>query len=223
MILKDDRTVSEKINQLIGEKDSNQLVVHSFRELIPQKQSWIWLVLVVMFSVLVAHSVAFSDTTLVTFEKIASIFNAIMIAVFGVVFTVFAIFQALLNNKYLKVLMESYEDTNKGEESPESCLQRNSNYMEHMIVCYFIGILIDVSVLIVATVLTSDVTVPIIQSVKDIFAFVFIAIYLFFNLWLLIELKSVIYNIAQLFRIYLMTKVVEIEEIGEQDGEEDNE
>lgn len=221
--MKDDRTVSEKINQLIGEKDSNQLVVHSFRELIPQKQSWIWLVLVVMFSVLVAHSVAFSDTTLVTFEKIASIFNAIMIAVFGVVFTVFAIFQALLNNKYLKVLMESYEDTNKGEESPESCLQRNSNYMEHMIVCYFIGILIDVSVLIVATVLTSDVTVPIIQSVKDIFAFVFIAIYLFFNLWLLIELKSVIYNIAQLFRIYLMTKVVEIEEIGEQDGEEDNE
>ena len=221
--MKDDRTVSEKINQLIGEKDSNQLVVHSFRELIPQKQSWIWLVLVVMFSVLVAHSVAFSDTTLVTFEKIASIFNAIMIAVFGVVFTVFAIFQALLNNKYLKVLMESYEDTNKGEESPESCLQRNSNYMEHMIVCYFIGILIDVSVLIVATVLTSDVTVPIIQSVKDIFAFVFIAIYLFFNLWLLIELKSVIYNMAQLFRIYLMTKVVEIEEIGEQDGEEDNE
>lgn len=210
-----DEKRNKKIEQLIGEVDSNHLVRRACKELIPNRKAAIWLVVIILISALVAYFIASSDSTIIIFEKISNIFNALMISIFGIIFTVFAIFQALLNDDYLAALDDEtikVKDKDGNEiDTDETYLSRNVTYLERIIVCYFIGVLLDVIVLIIITFMGEGAGALILAAISDtakmVISFACVTIYLAFNLWLIVELKSVVFNLSKLFRIYIMSKV----------------
>ena len=130
-----------------------------------------------------------------------------MLAMFGIIFTGYAIFQAILNEKMLVKMVENTVKTKGGEES----LLQNTNKS-------FVGLMMLVIVLIAISFLLkvsignfpSDFVLFNYKRVNEYLSIFFITIYFSYTFTILYEMKCFVFNIAQLFNAYSGARIIEI-------------
>lgn len=132
--------------------------------------------------------------------------NNTVIAIFGIVFTGYALFQALINNE---LLIRMVNDDSNNESGKNKLQETNETFTELMMLCV-ISIMVNIFLGLIIASLPSDFTIFDKKECNDIIAIVLLQIYFVFHANILLELKSFIFNTFQLFNLYAGTKIIEI-------------
>lgn len=103
----------KRIDNLISEPSSNELLVESIKWITIDKENRCSLLISMSFSVILGIIVSFSQDTIILFESVISIFLDVLLVMFGVIFTAFALLQAYINISILKSMIpKSFEEKN---------------------------------------------------------------------------------------------------------------
>lgn len=181
-------------NLISGEHNNNKAI---YKKILKNnkvsKRTIIILFLIAIILVVPSFLIGFNKKTIYMAEKIFQISNGIAIPVFAVVFTGYAIFQALSNGKTLKTLLSvSDDERSKFEEYNDTFL--------YTALLYLILIIMNFIILIFLVAIPSVWSIPFFSLIiNNIIAFLLIWIYLIFNIYCFLELKSFVLNLYKVF------------------------
>lgn len=207
--MKGGKILDNKINRdelckhLYGIESSNKLIVKALKDLFikrnDKKQIIIWSVIVLILAIIIG----LSKDTISIINKIVDILNGVIIAIFGIIFTGYTFFQALIGKKSLERMMCNYEGDIP---SFVSC----NNYFAELMIVYVFSILINVVLLVVFSVMPMDWHLFENTVINDVLAILLIFIYMLFQFICIWEIKCFIFNIYQVFNIAAGDSIIEI-------------
>ena len=192
----------EAILKLFRTKSSNQALKTAFRELFPRKKIEIHHMLVMFFSLTIGICLKNSNVTFTTFIDIVESLNAIILALFGIVFTGYALFQALIDNNMLERMLIV-----KGE---KTTVQISNEYFLNVMLLDIFCIILNTGLLLLLKVFPigllnyGNLTVAIISTIA------LFCLYFTIQILVIWEMKSFVFNIFQFFNISAGSKAVEI-------------
>lgn|GEM_PF-1013808 len=201
-----------KIQKLFIKRSSSEVMKEAFKIICPQKTTWMSCLVFSIISISIAIIIGSSSDTVQLFYNSVEIFNTVILAIFGIVFTGYVFFQALLNNELLKRLIDA-DSTNKFEKiekGTKSLLQESNEYFVYLTILNIIEIIINVILLILIGSIPNDFIVFSSLVLNNIIACIGISIYYSFSFLILWEMKCFIYNIFQLFNAHAGAKAIEI-------------
>lgn len=141
--------------------------------------------------------------------------NNSVIAVFSIVFTGYALFQAFINDE---LLLRMVNEPDFSSEDIRSKLQEtNETFTELMMLCV-ISIGTNIFLKLTINSFPDDFLLFNKRVYNNILAIILMQIYLVFSANIFVELKSFIFNTFQLFNLHAGTKIVQI--MREKDKEE---
>lgn len=102
-----DDKVFEHINELIDKRGTGEILLNSITELkLSKKSVWQYVISLVLGGIL-AYAVGFSDRTIeISVEILGILFNT-SVAICGMILGAYAVFQALLQNELILILLKS--------------------------------------------------------------------------------------------------------------------
>lgn len=195
------------IECLIKPKSSKKIVFSSFELFkITKKNLRERIILLFLVFVLAAFVGGSVNTAEVFTEAIQTILDVIL-AIFGIVFTGYSFFQALINDE---LLIRMIEDTVKNEEGEEiSKLQETNELFVKCMMLELFSVLLSLMLKIVISCI--DEKFSLFNQVWQNNLLAIILIYIYFSIIAIVlwETKSFIFNVFQLFNAYAGNKVVE--------------
>nr|WP_318000925.1 hypothetical protein [uncultured Faecalibacillus sp.] len=96
---------SERMNNLTKDVSSNKLIIESIKWVLIDKENKDSLVVSIVFSIILSITVTLSQNTVIIFKSVISDFFDVLLVMFGVVFTAFALLQAYVNTNILKSMV----------------------------------------------------------------------------------------------------------------------
>lgn len=120
---------SERMNNLTKDVSSNKLIIESIKWVLIDKENKDSLVVSIVFSIILSITVTLSQNTVIIFKSVISDFFDVLLVMFGVVFTVFALLQAYVNTNILKSMVPLTFD--KKDENSQSDYSQ-SKYSLHI-------------------------------------------------------------------------------------------
>lgn len=190
--------MSDKI--LDKEKFKNQIKI-AFKEITITKNNQKESVSMILFSLILALSIGFSEKTVSNALKITDIFLTAHLAIFACLFTAYSIAITFLKDEYISLLYKS-PDKIYG-----NYLNKATTYYESVSYLYFIGILASLSYKIVLNLLDDNFLLFASNNLNDIFSTFTLLVYFTYSIRILIELKSVIKNTSFILRAGLQCKL----------------
>ena len=200
------------LQKLLEKQTSGRLILEALNVFKISKKNWkqqLWLYIV---SFLVALAVGISRSTVsVVVDSIQLILDVIL-ALFGIVFTGYALFQALINNELLiRLLCDTSKDAKKEEKS--KLQETNETFIKCMLL-NIVAIIVSLLLTITISCIPEDFTVFKELVYNNVTAAFLISLYFYFVITIIWEVKSFVFNIFQLFNAYAGTRVLKIFEDG---------
>lgn len=187
---------------------SRQLIIQALKMYMPVGEYKKRVVLENIVCIIPAVMMGTSIDTYTLFLSGCENINGVIVAIFGIVFTGYALFQALINNELLIRMINE----NSGKKIDKNKLQEtNETFTELMLLCV-ISIMINIFLGLSISSIPSDFMVFDEKKYNDILAVLLLQIYLVFHANIFLELKSFIFNTFQLFNLHAGTKIIEIVE-----------
>lgn len=143
-----------------------------------------------------------TDTIVVT-EDVFQIIITVMLALLAIVFTGYAFFQALINDKLLISMLMTGDDKNNK-------LSETNDYFAEVMIFQLGCIIFDLIVLVFMVILPKNWALPFNDILNEILATIGIFLLLHCNIESLWEMKSFIFNVFQLFNLHAYTRVAKI-------------
>ena len=196
----------ESIEEMLVESKSEVLLKKSFAIFKIHKGNRISKLIIIIMSVLLAYMISNANTIPILQEILDMLLNVIL-AVFGIIFTGYAFFQALLNGKHISALIEDVSVDAKTNKSKNTLHKTNWNFIQLMmqfIVAIFVTLIIKV---ILCCMPDSYVLFPNIL-LNLALSTVLISLYFYEIIVCLWRMVSFIFNIYQLFNSYAVTKYI---------------
>lgn len=198
----------EVLLKLLKKQSSQKLIADSLEIFKPTKRSIKKQLVLYAIAVLVSAFVGVSDDTKpVMVDTIQTILD-IILALFGIIFTGYAFFQALINDELLIRLMSDTSNDKKGEE--KSKMQETNEEFIHCMMLNVLIILLSFLLKIVVNSIPEDFLIFKELFYNNICATILISIYIYAVISVVWEVKSFIFNLFQLFNAYAGTRVLEI-------------
>lgn len=192
----------EAILKLFKVKSSNQALKTAFWELFPRKKIEIHHMLIIFFSLAISICLKKSKVTFTAFIDIVESLNAIILALFGIVFTGYALFQALVDNNMLeRMLIVKKEKTT---------IQISNEYFLNVMLLDIFCIILNTGLLLVLKVFPIELLNYGNLTIAIISAIALFCLYFTIQILVIWEMKSFVFNIFQLFNISAGSKAVEI-------------
>lgn len=158
-------------------------------------------------SLIPGYFIGVSQSTVSIFCETIGIALDLLVALFGIVFTGYAFFQALINRTLLVRLFVATK-TKKGRTISE--LQNtNENFIELMMVI-ILSLLVSFFLKILLGSFEYEFAVFSNNAINEFVAVIGITIYLYFIFIVIWEIKSFVFNIFQLFNAHAATKLLDI-------------
>ncbi|EHI98062.1 hypothetical protein CDLVIII_1363 [Clostridium sp. DL-VIII] len=184
-------------------KKFSEVIKEAFCTIIPSKRR---LVVILIVLVILAYPIEISvksNNTLSNLKDLLGLSNGVIMAMFAILFTGYALFQALINRNTLKILFLSKSKHGK------SLFSEYNLYFFAMCILYVLLIIINyIGTFIIIYIGTNNI-VNINEEAKNIILRICIYLYLFINIFAIIEIKSFIYNLFQCFNISAMSTMIE--------------
>lgn len=153
-----------------------------------------------------------SPSTIVIFDKIISITNNFALAIFGALMTAYSILFTLVRKEILDLLLSfPYRKLKKNEDKNK--VPTIWEYINHSMIgtllSFLIIIIINYSLSTFFTLVGDKWALPFPNKFNAIICFLFMDFYIAFTLNALIEIKSFIYSLTQVFYINNLIKLKE--------------
>lgn len=203
------QNIEKNTKQLFQSKSSEEVMVKAFGlfkiSKTNYKKHFVVAVVVLMPAALIAVSV---NTVNLVSEASETILNTFL-AVFGIVFTGYVFFQALVNDDLLERLLTSTtKDKKTGRE--KSKLQETNESFIYLQMLNIAAIIISIFLKISISAVNPNWILNDNIEISNFFACVFIECYFFFIATVLWELKSFVFNIFRLFNMHSGERMLSI-------------
>lgn len=195
------------IEKLFISDSSKNMLFHAFAVFKPSKSNIISLIVLFLFSLVPAAIISCGENTVSSFLVSVDLALNVMLGLFGIIFTGYAIFQAILNEKLLiKMLQET-----KGEgDKEESLLQLSNESFVGLMLLTIFGIIVSFFLKLILGGIEVEFSLFSSEFVNESCSAVLCTIYFFFNAVVIWEMKSFVFNIFQLFNAYSGARIIEI-------------
>ncbi len=204
-----------KIGKLLQEHSSKDILKGAFYIIRPQKKYWLSDLIITLVSISASIVIAFSNNTIKLFDNAVGILNNVVLALFAIVFTGYAFFQALISNELLKRLIHAdakgtVKDKTGASNVSKSLLQESNEYFIDVMMLDIIEIIVNVIQLIFLECLPMGLNFHVNLAIINILEAIYLSAYFAFSLSVIWEMKSFIFNTFQLFNAHAGAKALEI-------------
>lgn len=194
----------ESLEKMFQSVTSAHLIRNALKMYIPSKKYGKRIIVENIICFIPAFLMGVSLNTQEIFLEGIEIINDTIVAIFGIVFTGYALFQAFINNELLIRMIN-----NEGKENKNKLQETNETFAELMMLCV-ISIMCNVLLKLIINSLSADFIIFDSKLYNDVMAITLVQLYFVFNANIFLELKSFIFNIFQLFNLHAGTKVIQI-------------
>ncbi len=190
--------------RIYGDMSFYKVTKEAFSTIKPSKTR---ILVILTILVILSHPIYLcikSDKTLIYIKDIVTLTNSIIIAMFAILFTGYALFQALVDRNTLKVLFINQIDS-----------KSKHNLFEHYNLYFFIFCILCVCLITsnyIITFILSVIDPQIIKLTnesKNFVSSIFIYFYLLINIFAITEIKSFIFNLFKCFNISAISRMIE--------------
>lgn len=205
MNIKNFEKVMSNAEKLTEKSNSNKVFLQSLKILKPNKSNFLHKLIFGIIEITVAFIMAKRTDTIGLTENVLQVVITVMLAFLAVVFTGYAFFQALINDKLLVSMIAT------GDNKNNKLSEANIYFAEVMI--FQIGcMLLDLLVIVFMIVLPEDWTLLSNNMLNEAFATIGISFLLYCNVESIWEMKSFIFNVFQLFNLHAYSRIAKIQE-----------
>lgn len=145
-----------------------------------------------------------SNNTLDIFKDIVSFSNGSVIAIFAVIFTGYALFQALINKNTLKVMFLTKPDKNVNH---NLFIEYNLYFLVLSILCV-LSIVLNFIILLYIPIL-KQISFTSLYTYKNFVGILIINLYVAINIYIILEVKCFIFNLFRCFNISAISTMIE--------------
>lgn len=196
----------DNVEGLLKPLSSDRIMLDAFKMFFPKwksKKTYIMIFALMIPSYLMATS----EQTVFVFKDAVQLINDITLALFGIVFTGYALFQALLGKEMLVRMINS---TIQADTEQKSKLQETNELFAKVMMMEFICILSCTFLLLILSCVPEDYNLFCDKTLNEVMAGCGIGLFLYMSFISFFEIKSFIFNIFQLFNFHAATRVMEI-------------
>lgn len=193
--------------ELFHEKTSNSVFLDSLELFKVTKKSWKSSGIFLLMSIVPAYIISSSPDTVELFENLLDLTLNIMLALFGIVFTGYAFFQALINRT---LLIRLFAETAEKKGKTISKLQESNESFVELMMVIILSILISFFGKVVFGSVDNDYVMFPNYHLNVAVAFVCLLAYLYFTFIVIWEIKSFVFNIFQLFNAHAGAKLLDV-------------
>ena len=198
----------ENIIKLFDTPSSDIAIKNAFLEIVPKnKREFMIDCIILLLSMFIAYIISIRTCTVSISKEIVGDLNAVVLAIFAIVFTGYTLFQALADESVL-MRMTSCEKNEK------TYLQISNDYFLNVMLLNIVAILCNVIALLFLKIIPKDFILFSVNNVNEIISCILLTAYLFYQLKVIIEIKSFIFNIYQFFNISAGSKIYNMIENG---------
>lgn len=198
----------KNIEELINNKDGKRDVVSAFEEIKLTNKSWRQYLISGIIAIVLGCGLGFNKETVSLLKECVEFLNGISLAFIAMILGSYSIFQALMTDNIVTLLIES--DNN--------ILKVSNNSFYNLIVLYVADIVVNVVLYGILMIVPTGFLLFKNIVACNIMASFFGCIYLFFNILLITEMKNFGKNLYQMFNIYNIVRAYEVES---KDNDED--
>ena len=163
--------------------------------------------MILVLCTIIALILGINPNIIVLVENSISIFLNVSLTLFGIIFTGYAIFQALLSNK---LTLSLFEDTSTSRDNmTKSKLQETNENFVCLMMLFIFGIILNIILNIIIPVIPSNFCLFNNMTVNCVIAIILIDIFLYIMGVMIWRMVSFIGNIFHLFNAYAVSKLIE--------------
>lgn len=197
----------DNVEKLLEPLSSNQIMCAAIKMLLPGWKTKGRNVIALVFSIIPAYMMATTENTVTVFKDGVQLLMDISLALFGIVFTGYALFQALIGKEMLIRMINASALTDKKKKSK---LQESNELFAKTMMLEFVCIIISALLLLILSCVPEDYIFFGDMVWNEFIAGVGICLFFYVSFVMLLEVKSFIFNIFQLFNFHAATRVMEI-------------
>lgn len=198
----------EVLLKLLKQQSSKKLISNSLEIFKPTKKNIKRQLGLYAVAVFVSVFVGLSyNTKTIMVDTVQTVLD-IILALFGIIFTGYALFQALINDELLIRLINNVSKDAHGED--RSKLQETNEEFVHCMMLNILIILLSFLLKVVINSIPDDFLMFEKLIYNNICATMLISIYAYIVISVMWEVKSFIFNLFNLFNAYAGTRVLEI-------------
>lgn len=204
------------VKELVDFPSSRKLVLNALKEVMPDRIVDISFLASAVIGISLGCKIGFSNQTADIMTDISTGILSVTLALFGILFTVYSLLLAFLNDSYIEKLSAvNYDGRGK------SYLKQALVYFESILFLYWIGLGMSGGLVLCLKWLRVDDAVW--ASLRaDWLPPIILSVYFTFIIRLIFELKSTIYNTIVLFRSRIAYQLIEITKTKEEEQNVDN-
>jgi len=207
--------LKSNLKELLKEKKFKNILLAGLKLMKPSKIRILSLIIILIVMIKPSIDIISSNHTLESIISICEFSNDIIKDLFGIIFTGYALFQALIGVNSLKQMLI----INIGK---YSTFKTYNLYFFMISIIYLSIILLNYILLIIfKNVDTSFINAFVPNNIKNIFEFIFIIGYVTINIFAISEIKSFLVNMYYCFNLSVFSEGIEM--VKEYSDEEDKE
>jgi len=138
-------------------------------------------------------------------KEIAGILISIIISLIAIVFTGYAFFQALINDRLLIALLSVDSKKNAN-------LAKTNEYFAEVMTDQITCLIVDFAVAAFSIIMPNDWCLFSNNAINEILAFGALLFFFYINIESIWEMRSFVYNVYQLYNLHAYSRILEIKE-----------
>lgn len=193
-----DKTILKNIEELNDKRDKEKIIKDSIKELDFSKKNWWAILMCIILSICFGFYISFIGNTILIMDKIVSVFLEVNLSLLATIMATYGIFQALMRDEIIRELIKD-----KG-----NILKKANRSFINLSVLFIANIFITVVLSIFLSMI--DETFFCINILfSNILCFGFVAIYVAFELLLILEIINFAINMYRMFNIYDILRILD--------------
>lgn len=209
-----DKGQMEALEEMLAETKSEVLLKRSFGMFQVNRKNMRSRIVLGLLSAVLAFWISMADTVVILGDVTAIILDTAL-AIFGVVFTGYALFQALLTGRLVSVLVEDVSQD--AEKIQTNTLHKTNWNFVQLMMQFLVAIFVTLILKIILSCMPTDFSVFRQWQPNVILSAVLIFIYFYHLAVILWRMVSFIFNIYQLFNSYAVSKYLSFVKRGEEE------
>ncbi len=196
--------IIEKMFQPIS---SNTILFDTLKMFVPKWKEKGTYIISGMLSIIPAFLAATSPFTVEIFRDLVQMVRDVALAMFGIVFTGYALFQALIGKEMLIRMLKNTIGEGKQEKSR---LQETNELFVKTMMMQFVCIITSVVLTLLLICIPNEFTLLKNRYWNELLAFCGMFLFIYISFITLLEIKSFVFNIFQWFNFHAVARLMEM-------------
>lgn len=200
---------AENAEDLRKKQNSSQVLKDSLKILKPESRNFFRKIIFLVIEIFFAWKMVTQKETVVLTKDVFEVLISTLVALMAIVFTGYAFFQALINDKLLITLLSV--DDEKGN------LSGTNKYFAEVMVFQMTCTVIDLLIVVFAIIVPNDWCAFENELINEVISGILLLAVLHCNIESIWEMKSFIFNVFQLFNLHAYARIKELKDNNDND------